>query len=67
MSDAQKAELTIAILISLIGGATVLWGLWHACWAIYDHLMGHWKRIKNKHFDATVGRDVYRFIKGVHH
>lgn len=53
MSDAEKAELTLAILIPLIGGGFVLWGLWCLFWEIYDHCMGHWKRIKNRHIDAA--------------
>lgn len=53
MSDAETAELTLALLISIFGGGFVLWGLWHACWAIYDHCSGHWKRIKNRRIDAA--------------
>jgi hypothetical protein len=67
MNSSAQAELTFALTIGLLGGAFVLWGLWHAVWGIYDHYVGLTKRRRNSAFDARVGRDVYRFTKGVHH
>jgi hypothetical protein len=58
LNAAQKAELTLAIVISLAGAATILWGLWHALWGIYDHFMGLHKRRRNAAFDARVGRSL---------
>lgn len=67
MSAAAQTELTLAITIALIGGGFVLWGLWCALTGIYDHFTGLRKRRRNSQFDARVGRDVWRFVKGVHH
>lgn len=67
MSIAQKAEAIIGALIVVFGGAAVFWGLWAACWDAYDYFMGLHKRRKNAKFDARVGRDAYRFTKGVHY
>lgn len=64
-------QLTLAVwftgLCAIIAGGFVAWLLWSICWDAYDHLMGLYKRRKNTQFDARVGRDCYRFVKGVHH
>jgi len=53
MNTAQKIEALIGALIILIAGSAIFWGLWAVAWEIYDHCMGHWKRIKNQRIDVA--------------
>lgn len=66
MSSFELYALTFVVFVSLCGFAVIAWGAWSGFWAIYDHIMQGHKRINNRRIDATVGRDVYRFVKGVH-
>lgn len=53
MSTAQKLEALIGALIIVFGGAAIFYGIWALAWELYDHVMGHWKRIKNRRIDAA--------------
>jgi hypothetical protein len=48
-----------------IGSALFLgWCVWSLCWDLYDYLMQQRTRRRNQQFDARVGRDVYRDMRG---
>jgi hypothetical protein len=69
MTSAAQLQLAVWFTgICCIGSFAFLgWLLWSIGWDVYDHLMQQRKRRQNSHFDARVGRDAYRFTKGVHH
>ena len=66
MNIPQELALTFVALVSIFGVGILAWGAWVGLWGLYDGLMQRRKRRLNN-FDARVGRDCYRFIKGVHH
>lgn len=58
LTPAEAAQLGIAITIALCGGATILWGLWHAFWMIFDHCMQHLTRKRNRRHIEISPRQV---------
>lgn len=64
-------ELTVAVWFTGIAvfaiAVFLAWVMWEICGDVYDHFMGHWKRVQNQRFDAAAGREAFRFTKGVHH
>jgi hypothetical protein len=66
MNLGTEVILTICIVAALAGMCFVGWLVWVVLTDFYDHCMGRYKRIRNRKIDASVGRDVYRFVSGVH-
>jgi hypothetical protein len=49
-----------------LGAAGFLaWLVWSLFFDIYDHLMQQRTRRRNQQFDARVGRDVWKDVRGV--
>jgi hypothetical protein len=63
----SHTQLMLAIDISIFFGLCTLgffiWLAWGLCWDLYDYLRQRRTRIAK--FDARVGRDVYRDVKGL--
>lgn len=61
--------IAVLVFVAICGAAAtafLLWCVWDLCWSVYDGYMQDRKRKANARFDARVGRDAYRFTKGVH-
>jgi hypothetical protein len=56
---------SFAVLMAIGASALIAWILWSLGWDLYDHFLQERTRRRNARFDARVGRDVYRDVKGV--
>jgi hypothetical protein len=54
-----------AFMIALCAAVFLGWLVWALMWDAYDHLTQHRTRRRNRQFDARVGRDCYRDVRGV--
>ena len=65
----QHLQFTFSVwftgLSAIVATAFVAWLIWSLFWDLYDHLMQQRTRRRNAQFDARVGRDCYRDIKGI--
>jgi len=63
-------QLVIGLWFASICGIAAMgftcWILWSLGWELYDHFLQKRTRNRLRRFDARVGRDCYRFTKGVH-
>jgi len=65
----EHAQLVLILwftsVVCLASAAFVCWVVWSLFWDLYDYLMQRRTRRRNARFDARVGRDCYRDVRGI--
>lgn len=65
----EHAQLVFGLGVACIASAGAIafacWVAWSLFWDLYDHLQQQRTRRRNTQFDARVGRDCYRDVRGL--